>query len=45
MDKAEARNLDRSLLVILITILPPIIEMFTLVSKPGEEQRSPFKAT
>ncbi|HYP42661.1 MAG TPA: hypothetical protein VEQ18_01420 [Candidatus Nitrosocosmicus sp.] len=45
MDKAEARNLDGSLLVIPITILRPINEMFTLVSKHGEEQRSPFKAT
>lgn len=45
MDKAEARNLDGSLLVISITILQPIIEMFTLVSKPEEEQISPFKAT
>lgn len=45
MDIAEARNLDGSSLVILITILPSINETFTAVSKPGEEQRSPFKAT
>ncbi len=45
MDKAEARNLDGSSLAILKTILPPNIEIFTVVSKPGEEQRSPFKAT
>ncbi len=46
MDKAEARNLDGSSLVMLITILLLfIIEIFTVVSKLGEEQMSPFKAT